>query len=34
MTNYYEEIMPLKTNEDEYLKYYIEDNISISDKLN
>ena len=34
MTNYYEEIMPLKTDGEDYLKYYLDDNISISDKLN
>ena len=34
MSNYYEEIMPLFTNKDEYLKYYFEESLPIFDKLN
>ena len=34
MCNYYEETMPLFTNEEEYLKYYYDESLSISDKLN
>ena len=34
MTNYYEETMPLNTNEEEYKKYYFEESLPIFDKLN
>jgi hypothetical protein len=34
MSNYYEDIMPISTNEDEYLKYYIDESLSLLDKLN
>ena len=34
MCNYYEETMPLFTNEEEYLKYYFEESLPIFDKLN
>ena len=34
MSNYYEDIMPISTNEDEYLKYYIDESLSLFDKLN
>ena len=34
MSNYYEDIMPISTNEDEYLKYYIDESLSAFDKLN
>ena len=34
MCNYYEETMPLFTNEEEYLKYYFEESLPIYDKLN
>ena len=34
MTNYYEELMPIKTYEEDYLKYYIKENLHIFDKLN
>ena len=34
MSNYYDEIMPLFTNKDEYLKYYFEESLPIFDKLN
>jgi hypothetical protein len=34
MCNYYEETMPLITNEEEYLKYYYEESLPIFDKLN
>ena len=34
MSNYYEDIMPISTNEDEYLKYYVDDTLSLFDKLN
>ena len=34
MCNYYEETMPLFTNEEEYLKYYYDDSLPIIDKLN
>ena len=34
MTNYYEETMPLFTNEEEYKKYYFEEKLPIFDKLN
>ena len=34
MTNYYEEIMPVMNNEDDYLKYYFEDTTPLFDKLN
>ena len=34
MCNYYEETMPLFTNEEEYLKYYYDESLQIFDKLN
>ena len=34
MSNYYEDIMPITTNEDEYLKYFIDESLSLFDKLN
>ena len=34
MCNYYEETMPLFTNEEEYLKFYLEESLPIFDKLN
>ena len=34
MCNYYEETMPLFTNEEEYLKYYYDESLAIIDKLN
>ena len=34
MLNYYEETMPLETNEDEYKKYLIDENLPLFDKLN
>ena len=34
MCNYYEETMPLFTNEEEYLKYYYDESLPIIDKLN
>ena len=34
MSNYYEETMPLFTNEEEYLKYYFEESLPLFDKLN
>ena len=34
MCNYYEETMPLFTNEEEYLKYYLDESLPIFDKLN
>ena len=34
MTNYYEELMPIKTNEEDYLKYYFKESIPLFDKLN
>ena len=34
MSNYYEDTMPLSTNKDEYLKYYIDDSLPMFDKLN
>ena len=34
MTNYYEEIMPVIKDEDDYLKYYFDESIPIFDKLN
>ena len=34
MTNYYEEIMPVMNNEDDYLKYYFDDTTPLFDKLN
>ena len=34
MTNYYEEYMPIITDEEEYLKYYIDESTPIFDKLN
>ena len=34
MSNYYEDIMPISTNEDEYLKYYTDESLSLFEKLN
>ena len=34
MSNYYVETMPLTTNQDEYLKYYTDESLSMFDKLN
>ena len=34
MSNYYEETMPLETDNEDYLKYYFEESLSISQKLN
>ena len=34
MLNYYEETMPLETNEDEYKKYLIDESLPLFDKLN
>ena len=34
MTNYYEEIMPVIKDEDDYLKYYFDESTPIFDKLN
>ena len=34
MTNYYEEIMPIIKDEDDYLKYYFDESTPIFDKLN
>ena len=34
MSNYYEETMPLETNNDDYLKYYFEDSLPLFQKLN
>ena len=34
MSNYYEDTMPLLTNQDEYLKYYFEESLPTFDKLN
>ena len=34
MSYFYEDIMPISTNEDEYLKYYIDESLSLFDKLN
>ena len=34
MTNYYEEIMPIIKDEDDYLKYYFDESTPIYDKLN
>ena len=34
MCNYYEETMPLFTNEEEYLKYYYDESLPIIDKIN
>ena len=34
MTNYYEELMPIKTYEEDYLKYYIKESLPLFDKLN
>ena len=34
MSNYYEETMPLETNNDDYLKYYFEDYLPLFQKLN
>ena len=34
MTNYYEELMPIKTDGEDYLKYYIKESLPIFDKLN
>ena len=34
MLNYYEETMPLETDEDEYKKYLIDDDLPLFDKLN
>ena len=34
MTNYYEEIMPIIKDEEDYLKYYIDESTPIFDKLN
>ena len=34
MFNYYEDTMPLLTNQDEYLKYYFEETLPTFDKLN
>ena len=34
MTNYYEEIMPITKDEDDYLKYYFDESTPIFDKLN
>ena len=34
MSNYYEDTMPLLTNEDEYLKYFIDESLPLFDKLN
>ena len=33
MANYYEDTMPLVTNEDEYLKYFMEETLPLFDKL-
>ena len=33
MTNYYEEIMPIIKDEDDYLKYYFDESTPIYDKL-
>ena len=33
MTNYYEEIMPIIKDEDDYLKYYIEESLPLFDKI-
>jgi len=34
MLNYYEETMPLITDEDDYKKYLIEESLPLFDKLN
>ena len=34
MSNYYEDTMPLLTNENEYLKYFIDESLPLFDKLN
>ena len=34
MLNYYEETMPLETDEDEYKKYLIDESLPLFDKLN
>ena len=34
MLNYYEETMPLETDEDEYKKYLIDEDLPLFDKLN
>ena len=34
MSNYYEETMPLETDNNDYLKYYIEESVSLSQQLN
>ena len=34
MTNYYEELMPIKTDEEDYLKYYFKESTPLFDKLN
>ena len=34
MANYYEDTMPLLTNKDEYLKYYLDESLPMFDKLN
>ena len=34
MTNYYEELMPIKTDGEDYLKYYIKESLPLFDKLN
>ena len=34
MLNYYEDTMPLQTNQDEYLKYYIDESLPLFDKFN
>ena len=34
MSNYYEDTMPLLTNENDYLKYFIDESLPLFDKLN
>ena len=34
MLNYYEDTMPLVTNENDYLKYFIDESLPLFDKLN
>ena len=34
MSFYYEDTMPLVTNENDYLKYYIDETLPLFDKLN
>ena len=34
MTNYYEELMPIKSDEEDYLKYYFKESTPLFDKLN